>query len=122
MCNHKGKCFGACGTTRSAAEIANSQNNEAKRLRQEAHARSNHPGDEGKMHEHDRVQSRLGGKSKEISMGPHGGGLVPANPFASLAQEGYLHAHPEKLGKAGLEEWDEATKGKKLPEHVKHAK
>jgi hypothetical protein len=40
-------------------------------------------------------------------------------PFKSLAQEGYLHAHPEKLGKAGLAEWDAATKGHHLPEHVK---
>jgi hypothetical protein len=40
-------------------------------------------------------------------------------PFKSLAQEGFLHAHPEKLGKKGLAEWDAATKGKHLPEHVK---
>ena len=40
-------------------------------------------------------------------------------PFKSLAQEGFLHAHPEKLGKEGLKEWDAATKGKHLPEHVK---
>jgi hypothetical protein len=71
------------------------------------------------MHEHDHVQSRLGGKSREISMGPHGAGLVPANPFASLAQEGYLHAHPEKLGPKKLAEFDAATKGKHLPKHVK---
>jgi len=50
---------------------------------------------------------------------PQGGGRVPKNPFASLAQEGYLHAHPEKLGKAGLKEWDAATKGEHLPERVK---
>lgn len=43
-------------------------------------------------------------------------------PFESLAQEGYLHAHPEKLGKAGLKEWDAATKGKHLPEHKHMAK
>lgn len=43
-------------------------------------------------------------------------------PFKSAAQQGYLHAHPEILGKKGLREWDEATKGKyeKLPEHVHH--
>lgn len=42
-------------------------------------------------------------------------------PFKSVAQQGYLHAHPEILGKKGLKEWDEATKGKyqSLPEHVK---
>ena len=37
-------------------------------------------------------------------------------PFKSLAQEGYMHAHPEILGKKGLAEWDAATKGKSLPE------
>ena len=40
-------------------------------------------------------------------------------PFKSLAQEGFLHAHPEKLGKKTLAEFDAATKGKHLPEHVK---
>ena len=39
-------------------------------------------------------------------------------PFVSRAQEGYLHEHPEILGKAGLHEWDAATKGKHLPEHA----
>lgn len=39
-------------------------------------------------------------------------------PFKSLAQEGYMHEHPEVLGKEGLKEWDSATKGKHLPEHV----
>ena len=43
-------------------------------------------------------------------------------PFQSKAQQGYLHAHPEILGKKALHEWDEATKGKykSLPEHVNH--
>ncbi len=41
-------------------------------------------------------------------------------PFDSLAQEGYLHAHPEILGEKKLKEFDEATKGKHLPEHVAH--
>jgi len=36
-------------------------------------------------------------------------------PFESLAQEGYLHANPEILGKKKLAEFDAATKGKKLP-------
>jgi len=40
-------------------------------------------------------------------------------PFKSKAQQGYLHAHPEILGKAGLKEWDAASKGKKLPKKVK---
>ncbi len=33
-----------------------------------------------------------------------------------------MHAHPEILGKKGLHEWDEATKGHygSLPEHVHH--
>lgn len=74
------------------------------------------------MHEHDKVKSRLGGKEREISMGVHGGGLVPANPFASIAQAGYMHAHPEILGKDALEEWDSATKGKKLPKRMKKSK
>lgn len=43
-------------------------------------------------------------------------------PFVSKAQQGFMHAHPEILGKKGLHEWDEATKGeyKSLPEHVNH--
>jgi hypothetical protein len=43
-------------------------------------------------------------------------------PFESTAQQGYMHAHPEILGKKGLHEWDEATKGhySSLPTHVKH--
>lgn len=39
-------------------------------------------------------------------------------PFKSKAQAGYMHSHPEILGKAGLKEWDAATKGKHLPERV----
>ena len=41
-------------------------------------------------------------------------------PFESKAQQGYMHAHPEILGKKGLHEWDEATKGKyeDLPAHA----
>lgn len=121
-CNHKGECFGACSTPKSPAEINHKNGEEEKQQAHEAHKRSSHPSEEGKMHEHDRVESRLGGKSKEISMGPHGGGLVPKNPFASLAQEGFLHSHPEKLGKAGLAHWDAETKGKSLPQHVKKSK
>lgn len=74
------------------------------------------------MKEHDKLRSRTTGKLMEISMGPNGGGLVPANPFASLAQEGYLHAHPEKLGAKKLAEFDRETKGMKLPKHVKKSK
>ena len=72
--------------------------------------------------EHQTIVSKTTGKKIEIGFGPLGGHLVPKNPFASIAQEGYLHAHPEKLGKAGLAEWDAATKGKKLPQHVKKSK
>jgi hypothetical protein len=72
--------------------------------------------------EHQTIVSRTTGKPCEIGFGSLPGGLVPANPFASLAQEGYLHAHPEKLGKKGLAEWDAATKGKSLPEYVKKSK
>ena len=52
-------------------------------------------------------------------MGMHGDGLVPKNPFASLAQAGYMHEHPEILGKKGLAEWDQASKGKHIPYKVK---
>ena len=107
----------AC-TKKSPAEMNAANGNEAKRCAQEAAARANHP-PINLIHEHDRVQSRLGGKSREISMGPHGGGLVPSNPFASLAQAGYLHSHPEILGKEKLSEFDAATKGKSLPRRVK---
>lgn len=94
-CDHEGECFGACVDKKSPALFARP------------------------MHEHDKIKSRTTGKMKEISMGPHGGGLVPKNPFASIAQEGYMHAHPEILSKSGLAEWDSATKGKKLPKKVK---
>jgi hypothetical protein len=40
-------------------------------------------------------------------------------PFVSEAQQGYLHEHPEILGKEKLAEFDAATKGMhNLPEHV----
>jgi hypothetical protein len=43
-------------------------------------------------------------------------------PFESLAQEGFAHEHPEKFGGAAVvKEFDEATKGKKLPKR-KHPK
>jgi hypothetical protein len=71
------------------------------------------------MNEHDTVRSRTTGRKIEISMGPQPDGMVPKNPFASLAQEGFLHEHPEKLGAKKLAEFDAATKGKHLPEHVK---
>ena len=75
--------------------------------------------------EHDKIVSRTRGVSMEIAVGTHGraknsyGGLVPSNPFASLAQEGWAHANPKKFGEANLAEWDKASKGRKIPEHVK---
>jgi hypothetical protein len=65
------------------------------------------------------VRSRTTGRSTEISLGMPGDGRVPKNPFVSQAQAGYMHTHPEILGAKGLKEWDAATKGKKLPRHVK---
>jgi len=38
-------------------------------------------------------------------------------PFASKAQQRFLHAHPEKVGgKQALSEWDKATDFSNLPE------
>ena len=41
-------------------------------------------------------------------------------PYKSLAQEGYFHANKKKLEAQGVnvDEWDAATKGKKLPKKV----
>ena len=108
-------------TQKSPAEINKTVNDAHECQRKEADGRSNHPGEGIKEHGM-HITSRTNGKSVEVTFGPQGGGLVPANPFASLAQEGYLHAHPEKLGKDALAEWDSATKGKKLPKHVKKSK
>jgi hypothetical protein len=82
--------------------------------------------------EHDKIVSRISGREHEIMFGPtpstmeghtgSKGGLVPANPFASLAQAGYMHSHPEVLGKDALAEWDSATKGKSLPKRAKKSK
>jgi hypothetical protein len=66
-----------------------------------------------------KVTSRTNGKTVDVGFGPQGNGLVPKNPFASLAQEGFLHAHPEKLGAEKLAEFDSATKGMKLPKRAK---
>jgi len=43
-------------------------------------------------------------------------------PAGARLAAGYMHSHPSILGKAGLSEWDAATKGKKLPKHVKKSK
>lgn len=69
--------------------------------------------------EHDKVFSRTLGRMVEIGVNKVGGNLVPANPFASEAQRGYMHAHSEVLGKTALKEWDTASKGKSLPKRVK---
>ena len=80
--------------------------------------------------EHTKIVSRTRGVSMEIAVGPHGtntkegdfGGLVSNNPFKSLAQAGYMHTHPGILGKKGLSEWDNASRGRKIPKHVKKRK
>ncbi len=45
-------------------------------------------------------------------------------PYKSQAQAGWFHAHKAELEKLGVnvDEWDKATKGKKLPEKVKSKK
>jgi len=42
-------------------------------------------------------------------------------PYKSQAQAAFFHIHKKELEKQGVDvhEWDEASKGKKLPEHVK---
>lgn len=42
-------------------------------------------------------------------------------PYVSDAQRKYFNAHKKELEKQGVDvdEWNEASKGKKLPEHVK---
>ena len=70
--------------------------------------------------EHHLVQSRLGGKAREISFGPLPGGLVPKNPFASRLQAKFAHANPSKFGgESGLKEWDTSTDFKKIPKRAK---
>jgi hypothetical protein len=72
--------------------------------------------------EHQTFKSRLDGQDYDVEFGPQDQGNVPKNPFKSAAQRGYMHAHPEVLGKAGLAEWDAASKGQHVPEHVKKKK
>lgn len=45
-------------------------------------------------------------------------------PYKSKAQERYFHANRIKLAFQGVnvKEWDEKSKGKKLPERVKQKK
>lgn len=69
--------------------------------------------------EHDTIQSRISRRPIEIQFGPQPDGKVPRNPFASQAQAGYLHSHPDILGPSKLKEFDNATRGKSLPKRVK---
>lgn len=103
---------------KSPAELNKADSCEARCGEKQADNRSNHPGQGIKEHGL-KITSRTTGRVVDVGFGPIGGGLVPKNPFASLAQEGYLHAHPEKLGAKKLAEFDAATKGKTLPKHVK---
>jgi hypothetical protein len=114
MCDCTGKCFGACCEKLSPAEINEKQAKEARSCEKDAQGRANKPA--AGIMEHDKIVSRTTGKSIEISLGPNGGGLVPANPFASLIQSRFAHANPEKFGGTkGLKEWDKATDYKALP-------
>lgn len=103
---------------KSPAELNKAEACEARCGEKKADERSNHPGQGIKEHGL-KIKSRTTGRVVDVGFGPQGGGLVPANPFASLAQEGFLHAHPEKLGAKKLAEFDAATKGKKLPKKAK---
>ena len=114
------KGFEVVHTYGTRAEVDEHMANDAAERKEEA----NEPMEERQaendpMHEHDTLRSRTTGRVLEIGMPPQGGGLVPSNPFASLAQAGYLHSHPEILGKSKLAEFDAATKGRHLPKKVK---
>lgn len=39
-------------------------------------------------------------------------------PFKSVAQQHFLEAHPDKVGKAKLKEWEGATNFSSLPKKV----
>jgi hypothetical protein len=39
-------------------------------------------------------------------------------PFKSVAQQHYMFAHPDVLGKSALKEWSNATDYKDLPAHT----
>jgi hypothetical protein len=103
---------------KSPSQINQEQACETHENREAADARSSHPG-EGILEHGLHISSRTRPGIVEVTFGPQGGGLVPANPFASLAQEGFLHSHPEKLGAKKLAEFDRATKGRSLPKRVK---
>jgi hypothetical protein len=70
--------------------------------------------------EHDKIVSRITGRTHEIQITPVGGGMVPKNPFASQLQQKFLHANPEKVGgEAKLKEWDKSTDFSNLPKKAK---
>lgn len=45
-------------------------------------------------------------------------------PYVSKVQQGYFHANRAKLERQGVnvDEWDKASKGKKLPKRTKKKK
>jgi hypothetical protein len=103
---------------KSPVELNKAESCEARCGEKKADQRSNHP-DQGIKEHGLKITSRTTGRVVDVGFGPVGGGLVPKNPFASLAQAGYLHSHPEKLGAEKLAEFDAASKGKHLPKRVK---
>jgi len=103
---------------KSPAALNKADSCEARCGEKKADSWSSNPGEGIKEHGL-KITSRTTGRVVDVGFGPIGGGLVPKNPFASLAQAGYLHSHPEKLGAKKLAEFDRATKGKKLPKRVK---
>jgi len=106
----------------TAGEFNAQESKKAEAARKKADARTNYPNQGIKEHAL-HITSRTTGKSVEVCFGPNGGGLVPANPFASLAQARFAHANPEKFGgKTALDEWDKSTNFKKLPKKVKKSK
>lgn len=104
---------------KSSAEFNAAESKKQEKRRKAADARSNYPKQGIKEHAL-HVSSRTNGESVEVGFGPNGGGLVPANPFASFAQARFAHANPEKFGgKKGLAEWDRSTSFGSLPKKVK---
>jgi len=103
---------------KSPAELIKADSCEARCGEKKADQKSNHPGQGTKEHGL-KITSRTTGRVVDVGFGPLGGNLVPKNPFASIAQAGYMHSHPEILGKAGLKEWDASTKGKSLPKKAR---
>jgi hypothetical protein len=113
--------YGAGCCAKSPIEINQEQEKDALAKRHEAHKNSNDGGSQaGRIKEHDTVVSKTTGRTKEIDLGPNDSRQVPANPFASIQQARFLHAHPEKVGgKAKLAEWDKSTDFSRIPRRVK---